>query len=124
MLTFEEYNDLIENMEDEMDVQQRKINYRKMQIRKAFGLSNSVPNYLMPTPSYTGTVTSTAAAASISGIASAVSSLNSSISSLNIETIYNNDEELALLVYEFNEMKSHLAFLKEHGVLPKTAVKE
>ncbi len=107
MLPFDKYNELIEIFNDDLKLIDRKIDYRRMELRKAFSLPYT--ESAVPTPQQSGCFT--ISASSISG------AINGAVKSFS-EDVYENDAELGKLKVRRGYLKARYEYLKQHGELP------
>lgn len=107
MLPFDKYNELIDAFNDDLKLIDRKIDYRRMELRKAFSLPYTEAT--VPTSSQSGCVT--VSTTTINGI------INGAGKSFS-EEVYENDAELGKLKVRRGHLKARYEYLKQHGELP------
>ena len=102
MLSFNDYNNAIQDLEDEIELQKRKINYREIEMNGKIRCNSETV---------------------ISNLFTSCISSSSNISSTGerqeIKDLFDTDLDYQRLIFHLNELKSRLAFIKEYAELPK-----
>lgn len=111
MLKYSDYSELVDTFEEEIKLLKRKIEYRKLELKK-LGLVSGEGEVVYD-PGCT-TRASTASTVTISGVANVPSGYVSGFKPDPCEF----DEELAKLRYELDRVEKRYAFMKKYGILP------
>lgn len=109
MLKFGEYNELSNAFEEQIKILKRKIEYRRLELKKLGVVSGE--GDVTYDPGCT-TRASTLTTATISGVANVASSSVFKVDPCEV------DEELAKLKYELEIGEKRYAFMKKNGFLP------
>ena len=109
MLKFSEYNEMSDIFEEQIKVLNRKIEYRKLELKKNGFMS--CEGEVTYDPSST-TRPSTVSATTISVVSNVASSSIYKVSPCEV------DEELAKLKYELEIVEKRYSFMRKNGVLP------